>query len=260
MPHLMKRQLTAILIGIFLTSPLLGQLENDLKKALSTKDFNIFKNHYDKLFTKDRKVIPELENLRDLTAEFKEGIFILEEWDPEKDNPKIINVYKFRINIIIKKDRIIYYELSERKHRYEDDRRIDFYKQIDVFKDDLSFTDLKTSFYNLYQNDIYEEDLFVVNFVYGSSCGLAGSEPKGHRQIAEWVETKNKIEILKWLQSANTEKQVYAVDGLYKLEKQGIPLTEKEIEVINFIKSKSGKIYICSACSHYYSDISRVFK
>ena len=249
-----------ILIGLLWTSTLLGQVQNDVKKVLAKKDFVAFKKYADNLSNRENNISSHWECLRDLTSEFQEGVFIFEKSVPDKDNPAVSSVYTFRVTIITTKTNIAYYELSEKKNKKVGNDWEPYYETIDNFKNDSAFSNFKSSFKNLYQLDLNEKELFVTDFVYGPHCGLVGTNPKGRQQIDEWVKAKNKTEILKWLKSPNTEKQVYAVDGLYQLKKAGVSLTKDEVKIINFVCNKNGTMYVCSGCIHSRQDIRSVTK
>jgi hypothetical protein len=85
-------------------------------------------------------------------------------------------------------------------------------------------------------------------------------KPKGRRQIDEWVADRNKSKLVEWLTSTNTEKQVYAVDGLLQLKKTGMKLSDDELKIMKFVIGKSGTIYTCSGCIHMHLNIEAVTK
>lgn len=260
MPDLMNRQIISILIGLLWTSSLLGQVQNDVKKVLETKNFIAFKKYADNLSNIEKGINSHWECLRDLTTEFQEGVFIFEKSVPDKDNPAISSVYTFRVNIITTKTTIAYYELSEKKNKKVCYNWETYYETIDKFKDSKAFDNLKAAFKYIFQSDLNEDELFVIDFVYGSNCGFAGVNPKGRQLINNWVAEKNKAELLKWLKSTNTEKQLYAVDGLLQLKKSGVKLTDDEEKIINFICNKNGTMHICSGCMHSLQNIRSVTK
>ncbi len=253
-------RLLIILTGLLWTSNLLGQVQNDAKKTLDTKDFVAFKKFADNLSNREERISSQWECLRDLTNEFQEGVFTFENLVPDKDNPAINSVYIFRVTIISTKTQIVYYELGEKKNKKVGNDWIPYYNSIDKFKDEKLFNSLKNSFKGIFQTDLNENELFITDFVYGDHCGIAGVNPKGRQQIDEWVANKNKAELLKWLVSTNTEKQVYAVDGLYQLKKEGIRMTDEELKMVKFISKKSGEMYVCSGCLHSRQKISGVTK
>jgi hypothetical protein len=254
----MNKQILTILIGFFWTSSILGQVQYDVKKVLETKDFLVFKKFADNLSDKKKGIYSHWVCLRDLTTDFKEGVFCFRKEIPDKDNPSISSVYFFRVTLIATKKSIVYYELSEEKNKKVGKDWAPYYALIGKFKDDKAFSNLKNSFKSIFQTNLNENELFVTDFVYGEHCGIVGENPIGRQQIEKWVVKKDKAQLLKWLKSANTEKQVYAIDGLYQLKKVGIMLTDEELEIIKFVINKNGTMYVCSGCLHYHEEINSV--
>lgn len=250
----MKVKPTLIILFFWNISNLFGQDHkeiNDILKILITKDFVEFKKHADSLSKIHIGHRAEWKSLRDLSDEFQEAVFIFEEKVPEINDPSLLKTYSFRINIISSSSKIIYYNLSEQKYN----KHNFFWVTIDSYKNDTSFEHLKLTFKNIFKSDLYEKDLFVIDFIYGSNCGLERENPKGRIQIDKWVKQKNKNALLKWLKSANTEKQVYAIDGLYQMKSK---LRDEEIKIVKFICSKKGKMYVCNGCVHSRQLISYV--
>lgn len=256
----MNKKLLSILIGLLWTIPLFGQVQNDVKKVLATKDFVALKKYTDNLSNKENQINLHWAYLRDLTTDFQEGVFIFDKSVPDVDDPETSSVHTFRVNLVTTKTNIVYYELSEKKYKSVGNDWQPYYETIDSFKNDIAFGEFETSFKNIYQLELNEKDLFMTDFIFGSNCGIAGTSPEGRAQMDEWVQSNNKTEILKWLKSANAEKQVYAVEGLNQLKNAGTTLTEDEIMMINCVCDKNGTIYVCSGCIHSKQDIRSATK
>ncbi|MCD9854573.1 hypothetical protein LUD75_07635 [Epilithonimonas sp. JDS] len=254
----MKTKFLSIFLGLLWTIPLLGQVQNDVKKVLATKDFVALKKYTDNLSKNEKQISLHWAFLRDLTTDFQEGVFIFDKSVPDKHNPETSSMYTYRVNLVTTKTNIVYYELSEKKYKSVGNDWQPYYETIDSFKNDSVFGELKSSFKSIYQLDLNENDLFITDFVYGSQCGIAGTSPEGRAQMDEWVKSNNKTEIIKWLKSANAEKQVYAVEGLQQLKTADSKLTEDEIRMINIVCDKNGTIYVCSGCIHSNRDIRSV--
>lgn len=184
----------------------LGQVQNDVKKVLDTKNFVAFKKYADNITNGEKNIRSHWEYLRDLTPNFKEGVFIFEKSIPHKDNPKISSVYTFRVTLITTDKSIAYYELSEEKNKKVGNDWQPYYDPISEFKDEKLLGNFLNSFKSIFKSNMNFDDLFITDFVYGNHCGLGGLNPKGRQQIDEWVINKNKTELLKWLKSPNTEK------------------------------------------------------
>lgn len=253
-----SNRLLILLIGLIWTNSLPGQVQNDVKKVLETRDFAAFKTFAEKLSNWENRITARWEILRDLATGFQEGVFTIEKIVPDNDNPNTRTVYTFKVAIIATKDQIAYYELSEKKYDTVGRKRKEYYHPIATFKDKILYENLKNSFKATFKTRLHENDLCKSGYTYGDLCDFAGIVPTGRQKIDEWVARKNKKKLLKWLTSANTEKQVYAVDGLYQLKQAGIKLTEEEINMITFVINKSGNMNTCSGCIYGKREISRV--
>lgn len=243
----MRKNHFPLLVILFLFTKLYGQGKQvvaNTQQALSSKDFATLQSKI------DSQPGAHWECLRDITKDFKEGVLLFGYTIKDKDNPAMGTDYNFRVNLITSKKIILYYELSEQKYNQKDDDWIPHYKTICNFKNDSLYTILKTSFKSIFSTDLDTTELFLTDIVFGNRCGMAGIAPKERQDIDNLVDKKDKKSILKWLKSANSEKQVYAIDGLYQLKLKGIKLTRKELEMIKFIKAKQGTINICSGCIH----------
>jgi hypothetical protein len=254
----MNKQLLTVVVGLLCTCNLFGQIQNDVRKNLDLKDFVAFKKYADNLSEKDKRISSRWECLRDLTAEFKEGVFFFEKFEQDKDRPAINSIRTFRVTIITTKTEITYYELSEMKNRKNGNDWEPYYNPIAKFKDEKQFDKLRSSFKNIFKSDLNENELFITDFVYGEDCGWAGDAPEGRQQINQWVANKNKARLLKWLKSINTEKQIYAADGLFQLKKRGVKITDEELLILKYVTTKSGTVQVCSGCMRSQTDISTV--
>jgi hypothetical protein len=260
MPHLMNRQLITILLIIFWTSDLFGKVQNDVNKVLASKDFVAFKKYADNLSKREKRVNSHWEYLRDLTTDFQEGVFVFEKSVPHIVNPSISSVYTFRVRLITTVQSIAYYEFSEEKTEKVGNTWEPYFEIIDSFKDDKLFDSLKNSFRGIFQTDLNENELFLTNFVYGEICGYVPMKPKGRQQIDLFVKNKDIDSLLHWLHSANTEKQIYAVDGLCQLKQMGVILNDKDLKIMTFVINKKGTIYFCSGCIRSRQEIKNVTK
>jgi len=258
--HLMWKFIITILFGQTFISNSFGQVQNETKKVLQTKNFVAFKKYCDDLGNKKSNVSSHWESLRELTNNFQEGVFVFSKSIPHKDEPQISSVYNFRVRLIATDKVIAYYELSEQKNKKVNDDWEPYYEIIDTFRNKTLTDSLHSSFKKIYKTNLNEKELFIIDFVFGENCGFAGVNPSGQEQIDEWVESKNKKELLKWLKSTNTERQVYAIKGLLQLKTKGIKLTVEEVNLIKFIKNKKGTIYVCSGCIPSRNEISIVTK
>ncbi len=128
------------------------------------------------------------------------------------------------------------------------------------FLNEKKFSTLQYLYYKTYENKINVKDFFVDKVVYGTRCSKGASPPE-YRQICEKAVQKKNISLLnKWLTSVTTEKQMYAVDALSRLENDGYILTVKQKTLIDIIKNKKGTVRCCSGCLFSSWDIKDAWK
>lgn len=210
------------------------------------------------LIDRKKNIRSHWKSIRDLTYNYKEGIFFFEKSVPIKHKPGNYSVYTYRVRLITTKSEITFYELTKKKNKKVKGNWEPYYEIIDTFKDEVAYANLKKEFKTIFWKEIKEEELFTTDFVYGKNCGIAGMNPTGRINIDKLIDKKDKSGILEWLKSTITEKQIYAIDALYQLKKCGIELTEKELKMIEFISNKDGSIETCSGCTFYGREIKEV--
>lgn len=254
----MKRQILTILIGLIWASNLIGQVQNEVKEILANKDFLAFSSFADTLSNSEKRISSHWTILRDLTDDFKEGVFYFTKSVPDAKNAAISTVYTFRVRLLTNNKTIIYYELSEKRNRKIQKEWVPYYDTLDFYKNDSLFSLLRYSFNKSFDGELNETELFIDDLVYGQSCGIVGADPDEKIVIDSLVAAKNKEELFKWIKSTNLEKQIYAVDGLFQLKEGGITFTSKEIEIIKKVLSKKGTIYHCRGCVHSWKDVEWV--
>ncbi|MES2516282.1 MAG: hypothetical protein V4580_19160 [Bacteroidota bacterium] len=256
----MKRPVLTLLATLLCIVSVIGQIQVEVNKILKTKNFTAFKKYADNLPSRSKQISAHWVVLRDLTPDYKEGVFYFEKSIPDKENTDVSSVYTFRLRLITSEKKILYYELSEKKNKKIAGHWEPYYETIDKFRNDSIYTIFQRSFQEIFRAEVNDRELFVDDFVYGLNCGNTGENPTGRKLINELVKYKDKKELLKWLQSTNTEKQVYAVDGLYQLKQTGLKLTVQELNMIKFVMGKKGTLYTCSGCIHMRQEINSVTK
>lgn len=259
-------KLPAFCFTVFLGLSLLSQaqdqksLENDLREALKNKAFTTFQA-FKKNYPEQHKGVRFGDPCnRQLTPDFYERIYEIELSVPDEKDPRISSLYTFSIFMIASDQTIISYELFEHKNKKVEEHWEEYLESLETFKNDSLYTTFQQSFQNTFHAELNESDLFVTDFVFGSRCGYTGGRTKGTTEIDRMLAANDKEALLQWLRSPNTEKQLYAVQGLLQLEKKGTPLTEEERQIITFIKHKKGMAYACSGCIHMNREITELAK
>ncbi|MBE9577041.1 hypothetical protein [Flavobacterium proteolyticum] len=253
-----------VIIGSIVTFKLFFQDNDDIKSALSTKDYLKLENCIEKLFDED-KINGRLKYFREVAPGFNEGFFEYYQYI-YKNGKKTSSLEGFQIKLITSENEIIYYEFNEEKNKKVKSSWSDsyewepYYVLIEKFQNDKEFENLKTSFKNNFQAELNEKELFLTNITFGNGCGAAAMYSKERMQLNEFVDKKDKKSILKWLQSTNTEKQMFAVEGFLKLMKSGTKFSQQELTLLNYITNKKGTVRVCYGCSYRVEEINIVLK
>ncbi len=257
----MKQLFIIILIFLF-TLNSFGQIEKEVNSILLKKDFIEFKSYCDKLLDRTNKnwnnnIKANWVYLRDLTNDFQEGIIDINKTVPSKINKNTGREYTYRVTLITQDKQIIYYKLAEKKNKRLKRKWVEYYQPIDSYTNDSLFKDLKNKFSQTFGISLNEKELFIDSIVYGLECGFVRQDSKEKLEIDKYIKDNDKISLLKWLQSTNTEKQVYAIYGFCKLKQlYNVIPTNKEMELINAVMHKKGTILFCDGCDFGSEDIS----
>lgn len=246
------RLILILIVSIITSKPIFARNIEGLKQVLASKDFKAFKKYNDKLIKSKNGTYATWNVLRDITYEFQEGGFYYSE-SIENSTLSKPYVVTYKVELLTSSTKIVSYTI----YKWYQDNSID---TLDRFKDETLYDSMKSSFKRIFKTDLNEKELFTVEYVYGNRCGNFGSAPKGLQIMDEWVNQKNKIEILKWLKSTNTEKQIYAVNGLIQLRNRGFQLSNEEIEIMRYIIQKKGTIITCGGSRRYTEKIKRICK
>jgi hypothetical protein len=236
-----------------LTFSSFGQVEKELADILLTKDYEKFKQFGDNLPAdnypqKGDRISSYWKYFRELTKGFNEGIYFLEHSVPDSPFSAISTVYTFRVNIITTDHQIVYYDLAEQKNRKVDYGWEPYYISTQTYSNDSLYAILEKEFKIAYDTTLNKGELFTDSIVFGHRCGRCGVDPIWEERIIKWVAENSKTELIAWLKSTNTEKQIYAIEGLYYLRKKGNSLTKKEYKIIRSIKKKKGTALCCNGC------------
>lgn len=243
-----------VLLIFFSTIPLFGQIEEEVNDSLLGKDWARFYEFTENLSKRAKNISANWTSMRDLTQRHQECIFYFGESSANTQQSPSLVTNRFKLNLIHNGKEIIFYELSEIQYKNAQKS----YVRLHQYKNEIYYGNFKWAYHELYGADVDENDLFLEDIVYGENCGIAGTNPKEKDSIDAFVAKKDTASLLKWLQSPNSEKQVYAVNGFYELRKAGRMLTEQEEKIIAFIIHKKGEIHTCSGCMHDSNEIKYI--
>lgn len=269
MHHLMKKYKLGILLSfiivvcLILFYKLFFKEKEDIRSILSTKDFTKFE-YFIKQESNANDFRGHWKYLREVTHEFKEGVFEFEQYIKDKKGRKTNSYEVFQVNLITSGNKIIYYEFNIQKNKNVKYEWLDsyswkpYYVLIEKFKDKLGFEQLKKSFKKTFHSELNENELFITYYVYGESCGAGGMNSRERIQLNYFITKQDKDSIIRWLKSTNTEKQIYAIEGVFKLENSGIKFSKTELEIVENMINKKGTIQICSGCIYSVREISSI--
>lgn len=245
-----------ILIVLISTTSLFGQMQEEVNNALLAKNWTNFQRFAENLSKRDKNISARWAALRDLTKRHQEGIFYFEQYTPDKELANTSNVERFQVNLVHNGKEIIFYQIKQIHYKNSHKTSV----ILNQYKNEIAYSNFQWAYHDLYDANLNENDLFLEDIVYGERCGRALVTPKEKGLIDDFVANKDTTSLLKWLQSPNSEKQVYAVNGFYELRKTGRVLTKQEEKIIAFIIHKKGNIHICSGCIYDIDDIKNVTK
>lgn len=227
-----------------------------VKTALLTKRLSVLKNFTDSIGL-ERNFL-----YRNVTPEYYEGVLDFMNNSTDDIHKEKEYYPQYIINIIVHESDIIYYKIigkKLRKKKSANDADYDFVP-LDEYGNLLQIKELNTSFLRIFGKSIVYKELFNTHLAFAQKCGLIPKHAKTGEYINLLVKKRKKKEIVKWLQSPNTEKQFYAFEGLYQLHKLGVHLTKSEQRMIHFILNKTGTMYVCNTCVKEYAAISEFAK
>ena len=190
---------------------------------------------------------------RTLVADYSEEIFEVKKSVKDPSNPETSTHYSYRIKLVVQQStRICYYEVVKMSGGKEEQK-----------KDTSSgpgFLSFQKTFLTTYGSPLLMEQLFKRNIIYGSACGWAGVPPETRLILEEMVEISDTLMLKKMLASANVETQLYAIEGIYRLKRQGVEFQEQTFDIIRVISNKTGTARTCSGCIYSSASIGDIVK
>jgi hypothetical protein len=250
---MMRIYISVSIIIMFISFQAKGQTLNEIKELLASKNFVLLHSRL-----KNKPNHSEactifwdgvLRNITPLYQEFYVEFTICNLGN--KSDSNIATITPYRINVLATDKEIIYYDIGV-KNTFDSTRIIN---PLSSYRNDTVLLNLKNDFNRFYSNDLNEGDLFENSITYGSRCGAGASKVFYRNQLDSIVLQRDAAILTKWLTSANAEKQVYAVDGLYQLKKLGYAFTDEQKRFIQYIKNKKGNIRVCMGCNEFKASI-----
>ena len=218
--NLMTR-LRLFIVFLFIAYCSFGQIEKQANTILMKRDFNEFKKFATSYATEKNATRISFGISRDLANGFQESVFYITKSYPFNGVSITCNP---RINIITAGNLIIYFHLESKEMK-------GFPKTFAItsdttynFSDPQKIASLKSKFHQIFLVPLNEKELFIDTIYYGNKCGHNGFSTNEKEKTDAWVNTYDTLSLYQWLQSTNTEKQIYAVYGFNSLLLKGFKI------------------------------------
>lgn len=245
-----------IILSFFLIGQATAQPIEKVTSLLKKKDFVNFKNFIDR--HPKTNVDINWEILRDVIPGYQEGIVRITEY-PLAGRDTDYTIHNYEIKLLSTEKSIFYYVFNKSYGKeIGNDNWKYFYSLIDSFNNSIQFADFKKAFSEGYRAELDENDLFITSIVYGNACGIGGQPPEFQLKLDALLENKDAHTIRKWLKSGNSEKQLFAIQGLRKMKGLGQELTPEDTRIIQLISKKNGLVNTCSGCIFSSDTIKKV--
>lgn len=235
-----------------------ASIKEELQVAVHSKNIDSLEFYF-KQKKNDKKLTHYWNYQRTIIADYYEGICEVEYHIPDKDNPAIHSIYTYVLEVIYQKSNMIFYRLSEKKNKKENKEWVPYLDLYDSYINDSLYKDLEQSFEAVYMAKLNATELFTDHIVFGAACGYIGMDPKEKTLMDNYAAKNDAAAIQKWMQSTNTEKQLYGLYGMNKMINAGYKPNALEEKMMETIRKKKGTVRTCSGCIFGVQPINFVF-
>lgn len=257
------KKIIYILSLIFLSTGLFAQEGEKLSEycqkfsyqAIETGLNNFQKKSAEKV---EYKWHTELE--REIVNDYFEQIIEFKKEVQDPENSAIHTIYTHKIKLVKKKEGdIAYYKVIKLKNVKSNGEWVPTEIIIEEKSND-KLEQVKKDYVNTYSVSLNFDELFETEIVYGNHCGFAGMEPEYRVKMNKLIESKDTNTLVQWLKSATIEIQLYAIDGILTLKKEGVEFDQQVLDLIDLIEKKEGTAFTCSGCIHWNQPIDETIK
>ncbi|WP_272151055.1 hypothetical protein [Tenacibaculum aiptasiae] len=157
-------------------------------------------------------------------------------------------LYNYNLKLIKKKDgKIAFYKLIRLKNIKSKEKWIP--KEIILSQNsNQMMRKLESKFEEVYSYPLNHNELFESEIVYGRVCGHVRGTPEYRRKLTRLIKLKDTKSLVKWLKSTVVEIQLYAIDGILTLKKDGVIFDKSVFKLIDIISNKKGIAKTCRRC------------
>ena len=256
------RKLIYLLVFVFSTSGLYAQKEiEEIKSYCQNFEYQELIDGLEKLKRSETKKINYRWDIileRELVNDYFEQVIEFNTDYIEEDKMTILDGYQLKIKLLKNKiGKIAYYSIVKMKFLESEVYPLEAIFQVDS---NITLTKIKNSFFDTYSKELNFKELFNERIKYGRKCSSDGSGPEARSEYNELIKSKDTSSLLKWLKSGTVEIQLYAIEGILRLQKLGITFDKKDLDLVEVIASKEGTALFCSGCSTMNDLISDTVK
>jgi hypothetical protein len=213
-----------------LEKQLLLQIENVLERK-SVEDLQKFK----KTICPTRNELSQDEKTKLVTAFYHNLVRIQIEY---RIDASTTSYYGYDISLINYDNEIIYYKILDL-----DSAQKTSYKNLSKLKE------LQNSYLHFYFDLLKIEDLEInKKHIYGASCGFGGETLNERTEMENHLSRKDVTFFNSWISNPNIELKAYAYEAFRRLEKQGLQLTEKHINILQYLENDNSYVKTCEGC------------
>lgn len=227
----------------FIVSETFADRISKLNSILEERNLKKLEEYIDK--TNSDKIRIEWEIKREVINQYIEAIINIEDLIT-KDKEGNAGYFMYEIKLLSHDNIIFFYSLNRVK--FHDDRFHPYYENISEYYSKEEYLRFEADFQNTYGIPINKNELFLTSIIYGEHCGFVGENPELMKQLGSAIETKNMRILKKWLKSANSETQLYAIRGYKVMEYNGYKLSDEEKNLLTIVQKKEGTVRACSGC------------
>lgn len=257
----MKPKVKQILLFLFLllASNVFSNIDS-LKKVLQTKDFKEVKRYlHDFRKTQNNYgAFTFSKNFNDTYFAISFQLQIFESSDSFQNS----KTHLYSVNLFSKQLEIFYYQISDLgsnkiNKEYTENKVI---KQID-YLDTVAFKIFEQK-NNLKYNNISKNinSIFPESYIYGDGCGYTGKNPNPRLWLEDYILEKDSNALFSWLISPHLGLRVYAIEGFYQLEKNGMGISHLQWQTIQNIKTSMAVVETCGGCIYSQETIIELCK
>lgn len=232
------------LLVCLLTLKSYAQIGEKVNEVLSKRDLNTFRAFSEQNTYEKNRISFYQEYTRELVGGYQESVFYI-----RKSLRGYLELQDHKICILTQGNLIISYNFTS-------DNRLGEIRSDSLKFTTYSFTDttriaaLKVRFQKCFLAPLNEKELFKDDIWYGTKCRMDDKLTEQQEQIKNWVIKKDTASLFTWLQSTNTETQIFAVQGFHSLHFMGVKISDDAKRLISYIIKKKGTIKTCWLDDH----------